>query len=596
MLVGKRGPLTVFVRCKFPSPFVVFLLLLSLFLTSPRLLSSARQNVAVVFLLPEWLTVSVERPVDICTPSTAVPLSDVQRALTVLERAAQENPRAQFILGLAHCLNGRREEAMRAWTQVVRRNPRYSWAAFYLARAASVQGEVVPVPEPDKVAATAKEWADGKDPETAAAWYRLALQYHPTPDIAARLANFYLRRKDAESARRVWEQVADAWPVTHPYHWRARGERAALAKQWVAAAQYFAHAAFRAQDETAYTLYLRAGDLWNQAKRPEQAIQAYRKAVATDPSRMDAYLRLGHVYRGLKAYEEAAAWYRRAAQVAPQRYEPLYYLGILYREQRLYAQALRYFDQALALRPKAAGILYNKALTLAAMDRRPEAVAVLAQAIEAHSNPPQGWRDTKAWWEKYPHRRLDPNYWWERGRFQEQRRLWRTAARFYRQGAKVAKPPDDYRLLLREALMWRYLRRPEEARRIYLDLVARYPERMDPYIGLGDLARGARDWVQAMRWYRGALAAAPQHDAPWYYMAVTAYSAGWHQAALEYINRALARRPDNSWYLYYKALALKDLNRTPEAIAALRQAIDNHPRPPRSWEEQLRKWDTAERG
>ncbi len=566
-------------------------LLLCLLLVGPRVWSTGVRNLGATLVVSAWSDRPWARPEDVCAPVKGTERSRVTAAIAFLEQIPGNHPRIAYLRGLAYCLAGRGETALQAWHQALRSDPHFLPAAFYLALVTFGKGHVAALPAPDKVAAMAKARASEEDPEVAESWYRLAFAYWPDPQTAAWLANRALRREDKEEAKRVWQKAAARWPVTHPYHWQALAEQALLEGKRHLAAQYYAQAAYRSPRNAAYTLYLRAGDLWLQAKRPNLAVRAYHHALDMNPAHVDAYLRLGHLYRRQKAYEEAASWYRRAAKIAPQRHEPFYYLGLLYREQRLYAQALRQFERALALRPRAAGILYDKAITLAAMDRRPEAVVVLAQAIEVHPNPPQKWRDTMAWWQKYPRRRLDPDYWWQRGQQQERYRLWRTAARFYHQGAQVAKPPDDYRLLLREALMWRYLRQNAKARRIYLDLVDRYPDQMAPYMNLGDMARGERDWEQAMLWYRRALTVAPAHDTPWYFMAITAYSAGWYQAALEYIQRALHYRPDNPTYLYYKAVALKALGRTAEALSSLRQALQHHPNPPPSWKNLLERWE-----
>jgi len=224
------------------------------------------------------------------------------------------------------------------------------------------------------------------------------------------------------------------------------------------------------------------------------------------------------------------------------------------------------------------------------LNRRREALEALDRAIALHSHPPKHWLDRRAHWAKYPDKKQDPDYWWSRGRFQEGKRLWKAAAIFYHQGALVAKPPDDYRLLIREALMWRYLKEPDKAEAIYLDLVKRYPDRMDAYMGLGDLARGRRAWDEAIRWYKKVWQVAPDHYAPPYYLGVTAYAAKRYQEALEYLDRSLALNPQSPWTWYYKAVTLKALGRTSEAIAALQKAIALHKKPPSGWQKTLQQW------
>ena len=138
--------------------------------------------------------------------------------------------------------------------------------------------------------------------------------------------------------------------------------------------------------------------------------------------------------------------------------------------------------------------------------------------------------------------------------------------------------------------MWRYLKHPDKAEAIYQDLAARYPDRMDAYIGLGDLARGRGEWEDAMRWYKQAWQAASDHYAPPYYMGVTAYSAKRYQEALEYLNRSLSLNPKAAWTWYYKAITLKALGRDQDAIAALKKAISLYKKPPAGWVKTLKQW------
>ena len=138
--------------------------------------------------------------------------------------------------------------------------------------------------------------------------------------------------------------------------------------------------------------------------------------------------------------------------------------------------------------------------------------------------------------------------------------------------------------------MWRYLEQPEQAGSIYHDLVSRYPDRMDAYIGLGDLARERSAWNEAMRWYKKAWQGAPDHYVPPYYLGLTAYYAKRYQEALEYLNRSLVLNPRTPWTWYFKALSLKALERDQDAVAALEKAIALYKSPPADWVKVLKQW------
>jgi len=562
---------------------------------APLLKALGSLNIANVHLLRSPLASLT--PTDPRRPCS-VPAGDTSRlaegALTRLERVSRASDIASRSVARLTCLTGHLPQSAILWQQVYARVPADTVTAYYYALTSYALGHPVHTRFDRDISTYAvkrgRVLQTEKNVEAAQAWYEFALSLYPNTSAAAYLAGIYRGRQELDNALAVWDDVIARLSPESPEHWWARGQRAELKQNWEEAALDYEQAARRAQPGKAYSFYLTAGDRWVRVKAYDRAEADYRRALDLQPDSMAAYLRLGNLARAQKDDEGAIAWYKRAQEVAPTSYVPPYYMGLTAREQRQYEDALRYFDQALELAPKRSGIWYYKALTLDALNRRVEALAALNQAITLHSNPPKSWLDLQAHWQKYPDKKRDPNYWWNRGRFQEQKRLWHTAAGFYHQGARVAQPPDDYPLLMREALMWRYLRQPDRAEPIYRDLVTRYPDRMDAYIGLGDLARGRRAWDEATDWYKKAWRAAPDHHAPPYYLGVTAYSAKRYQEALEYLQRSLALNPKAAWTWYYKALALKALARNRDAIAALEQAISLYKNPPAGWVKTLEQW------
>ena len=573
------------------SRLTILSLALLLALSSARIVSSASINAANLLVS--------HSPQRFLPTDPRHPCPYVRRApspLLTLLHASPSGTSASRALARLYCLQGDVETSRTMWEQMYVRAPHDFVAAFHLALTSYALGHLVHTGYDRDISTYAAKQGRAlqtqKNVDAAQSWYEFALSLHSNTSAASYLAGIYRAQKRSGEARSVWDDVIARLPSDTADYWWAVAQRAELDKDWATAAESYERAAALAEPSQAYTLYLTAGDRWMRAKAYDKAEAAYRRALALQPNRIDAYLRLGHLARSRKAYDEALGWYRQAQEVSPTHYAPPYYTGITLREQKRYEEALRYFDIALEKEPKAAWVWYYKAITLDALNRRGDALAALSKAIEYHSKPPKGWLDLQAHWQKYPDKKRDPEYWWECGRQQEQKRLWSTALGFYHYGAQVAKPPDDYRLLLREALMWRYLRQLDKAESIYRDLITRYPDRMDAYIGLGDLARERHAWEEALGWYKKAWQAAPDHYAPPYYLGLTAYYAGRYQEALEYLERSLERNPKAAWTWYFKALTLKALARDDEAIFALERAISLYKKPPASWSKLLREWQT----
>ncbi|GAB4523603.1 MAG: hypothetical protein Kow0047_33630 [Anaerolineae bacterium] len=577
------------------------LLLVALFavlLHGTAVWSSIHVNILTLSLAsaqPPYLDITPDAPCRSGVDPTAV--ARLAAAIDRARRAGAASARLALVEGHLACLQGDLPGALQAWERALRARPGDPVAAYFTALAGFAVGRPVDVPWREEIASQAMPRAGrargSGERDVALAWYRFALALRPDLAAAEALAGLYRERDELEQAKRTWQSVIDRLPAKDPDHWWAQGQLAELEGAWDAAARAYETGATLADPSRADRFYFRAGDMWQRARDDAAAEGAFRQVLEVRPDHVDAMLRLGHLARSQRAYDVAEAWYRRAAEAVPDRYDPVAFLGVNARERGDHAAALAYLDRALEIRPGVGWVLYHKALALDALDRRAEAIQALEEAVAAQANPAQSWVDLLAWWRKYPRKEVDPNFWWAVGQEQERAREWEIAAALYRRGAEVAQPPDDLRLRVREALMYRYLKQPERAEAIYRDLAARYPEAMEPYMGLGDLARERGDYDQAASWYQRAWDVAPEEIGPPYYLGVTAYAAKEPERALAYLDQALARRPDHAWSHYYRALSLKALGRDPEANAALRTAIEKHGSPPKAWLDLLSSWEAA---
>ena len=385
-----------------------------------------------------------------------------------------------------------------------------------------------------------------------------------------------------------WQRYPDY--AQDPDRWWERGRAAEKEKDWAQAAAIYAEGAGKALPPDDYRLLEREALMHRYLKEWDAAAALYEDLVHRYPEEINAYLGRGEVARSQKLYDEAAGWFARAQELFPQDYRPPYYLGLVARAQKDYEKALDYFEQSLTLKPNNAGVLYYKALVLEALQRRVEAISVMALAVELHPSHPESWRKLLAKWQRYPDYAQDPDRWWERGRAAEKEKDWAQAAAIYAEGAGKALPPDDYRLLEREALMHRYLKEWDAAAALYEDLIQRYPEEINAYLGRGEVARAQGQYEEAQTWFEKARNLFPQDYRPPYYLGLTARGAKNYEEALAFFDQTLRLKPDYVYALYYKAQVLKALERQDEAISVLSRAIEKHPNHPESWQNQLADW------
>lgn len=115
---------------------------------------------------------------------------------------------------------------------------------------------------------------------------------------------------------------------------------------------------------------------------PEQALEAYRQAVALDP--LDAYpwRGMGSVLSQLGGYVNAAKAFRKAISIDPNFFDPYPDLGFVLLNLREYPEALNVFYRAFTLRPDDKGTNYGLGHTLRELGRKQEAIAHYAKFIK----------------------------------------------------------------------------------------------------------------------------------------------------------------------------------------------------------------------
>ena len=369
------------------------------------------------------------------------------------------------------------------------------------------------------------------------------------------MTDLYKKNGEETQIKKVWQQLADETDTQTPDHWWALGQLAELNKDW------------------------------------ENAAADYKRgAIMPEADAFKFYMHLGQLYFRQNQYSQASRWFKQASQEKPQSTQPYYFLGLAARGQKQYAKALSYFDQALLRNSNDANSSYYKAVTLDDLGRRAEAIDLLATVIRDRPKPPESWRKLLDKWQRYPDYARDPDRWWQKGREAEKDKDWEKAAAFYHEGAGKALPPDDYRLLEREALMYRNLKKWDKAASIYEDLITRYPDKLNAYLGRGEVARVQKQYDEADRWFVRAQKVAPDDYRPPYYLGLVARNQQHYEKALTLFESSLAQKPDNPGVLYYKAVTLDKLGRRAEAIETLKKAIAASPHPPESWNNLLRQW------
>jgi tetratricopeptide (TPR) repeat protein len=128
------------------------------------------------------------------------------------------------------------------------------------------------------------------------------------------------------------------------------------------------------------------GTLYQRANRPEDAIAAYRHAVARSPDFGQAHFHLGTELFRQGMLAESIESYRRAIALAPRAIDTHLNLGVALQHWGKHADAEAAFRSALAIDPLSAAAHFNLGISLAAQEHGDAAVAAYRAAIGLEPN------------------------------------------------------------------------------------------------------------------------------------------------------------------------------------------------------------------
>lgn len=116
-----------------------------------------------------------------------------------------------------------------------------------------------------------------------------------------------------------------------------------------------------------------------ESENSEAARQAYRQAIAADPTFLDAYINLGSLLHETGRLAQAESVYRDAAQACGNDPSLLYNLGVLLDDLNRKNEALETYETALHGDPDLADCHYNLALLCKELARPREAIRHMAE-------------------------------------------------------------------------------------------------------------------------------------------------------------------------------------------------------------------------
>ncbi len=317
-------------------------------------------------------------------------LPDMENSLSGILSAKPGDIRVSTHLGRVYWIEGRCDDALAIWRATASAGePTAAYELF-------LRGQYDYLPHQsrrslaDMSYISALQLVLDEEYELAERWTGRAIELMPQREALLRLAYWYDKAGEVSSAKRLWQQMANAYQTSDPEHWFATAKAHEQESEWQSAAEAYTSGASLSAEPTEF--WILAGNAWERVSASDAAIRAYEQAEYAGSPSVAARLSLSNVYRAIGQYDESIKWAGLAQQIEPDSFVPYHYLGLAYNSAGDYAAARLHFEKALELSPEEPWVSYQLArVWYYGLQQPSKAESILAQAIRYHSEPPASW-------------------------------------------------------------------------------------------------------------------------------------------------------------------------------------------------------------
>ena len=333
------------------------------------------------------------------------------------------------------------------------------------------------------------------------------------------------------------------------------------------------------------TYFYNLGVALNDKGKLDEAIAAYRAAIAVKPDFADAHCNLGAALKDQGKLDQAIAAYRQAIAIKPNYAMAHSNLGIALNDQGILDEAIAAYRQAIAIKPDYAEAHSNFGNALKNQGRLDEAVAAHRQAItvkpdfaEAHSNLGNALKNQGKLDEAIAAYRqaiaIKPDYAEAHsnlGAALDDKGMLDEAIAVYRRAISVRPDYAEAHFNLGNAL--KRQGKLDEATAAYRQAIAIKPDDAEAYSNLGAALNDRGKLDEAIAAYRRAIVIKPDLAEAHSNLGNAFKNQGKLDEAIAAYRRAIAIKPDYAEAHSNLGAALNDQGKLDEAIAACRQAI-----------------------
>jgi protein O-GlcNAc transferase len=286
-------------------------------------------------------------------------------------------------------------------------------------------------------------------------------------------------------------------------------------------------------------------------KRFEEALASYDKVIALEPRYAKAHNNRGNVLQVLKRFEEAAASYDRAVAVEPGYIDALYNKSIALQELKRFDEALASADAVIALKPNCAEAFNIRGNALGALKRFNVALASFDQAIVFKPDYAEAFNN--------------------RGNALRALKYFDQALASYDKA--IALNPYFADAVYSRGNALRELERFDEAVASYDRVIALKPGYADAFYDRGNALKELERFDEALASYDRAISIGPDKPAAFNNRGNVLQELRRLDEALVSYDRAIALDPDYAEAFYNRGNVLQELKRFDEALTTYDKAI-----------------------
>jgi len=283
----------------------------------------------------------------------------------------------------------------------------------------------------------------------------------------------------------------------------------------------------------------------------EEALGAFKKAIAIDQNYANAWSNMGGALKKLKRYEEALAAYNKTLALNPHNGNAWALKASTLEALKRYKDAINAYEWALSINPSDSVAWRGKGNVLEELKRYEDALAAYDQALALAPT--------------------DAFNWSCKGNVLEELRRYEEALAAYDQALALA--PTDAFYWSRKGNVLEELKRYEDALAAYDQALALAPTDAFNWSCKGNVLEELRRYEEALAAYDQALALAPTDAFNWRRKGNVLEELRRYEEALAAYDQALALAPTDAFNWRRKGNVLEELKRYEEALAAYDQLL-----------------------